>query len=126
MSFFKTAEQLRDLFEGKEAIYVEKGAAHVKVSSIRWTLDGLIEAEAEEIPTAGFPWPHYPGSSPRRWTFGTGDMTGFSQHTWHGGYGGWSLYFAPDTVNGILNLVSQFPQELSFKQRYRQILDYLL
>ena len=117
MSFSaQTAEQLRHLFEDREAIYVEKGATHVKVSGIRWD---------PELPTARFPCEHYPGSCPRRWTIGAGYRTTFSQHNWNMGYGGWSLYFAPEIVNGVLNVASQFPADLAFVRRYNLILDYL-
>jgi len=121
-----TAEQVRDLFEGREAIYVEKGAAHIKVSGIHWNpILKAIKAQVQEIPTAGFPCEHYSGSCPRRWTIGAGYMTTFSQHTWHVGYGGWSLYFAPEIINGAMNVVSQFPKDLNWFRRYNLILDYL-
>jgi hypothetical protein len=49
-------EQVRRLFEGREAIYVEKGALRVKVSDIRGDVARLlISAQVEEIPTPGFP-----------------------------------------------------------------------
>lgn len=127
MSFSaQTAEQLRDLFEDQEAIYIEKGVAHVKVSGIHWNpvLRG-IKAEVLELPTAGFPCEHYSGSCPRRWTIGVGYRAIFTQQKWSMGYGGWSLYFAPEIVNGVLNVVSQFPKDLDFARRYHLILDYL-
>ncbi len=43
---------LRDRFEGREAIYVEKGALRVHVTNIR--VDGLsVGADVEEIITPG-------------------------------------------------------------------------
>jgi len=49
-------EQLRRLFEGREAIYVEKGALRVKVTDISADLaQRCISAEVEEIPATGFP-----------------------------------------------------------------------
>ena len=48
--------ELRARFEGREAIYVEKGALRVRISNIGW--DGAklcITARVEEIATAGFP-----------------------------------------------------------------------
>lgn len=29
------------------------------------------------------------------------------------GYGGWSLYFAPEIVAGVLNVASEFPKILA-------------
>jgi hypothetical protein len=127
MSFSpQTAEQLRDLFEDREAIYIEKGAVHVKVSGIHWNpvLRG-IQAEVLELPTTGFPCEHYSGSCPRRWTIRAGYRTTFSQQTWDMGYGGWSLYFAPEIVNGVLSLASGFPKDLHWFRRYNLILGYL-
>jgi hypothetical protein len=124
-------EQVRRLFEGREAIYVEKGALRVKVSDIRGDAARLlISAQVEEIPTPGFPV----GSihairklqpSPLRWSIEGGYLTTFSEHTWHMGYGGWSLFFAPGIVEGILSLALQFPEALNPFQRYTQVLDYL-
>ena len=49
-------EQLRARFEGREAIYVEKGALRMRVSDIRGDTSQLhISAEVEEIPTGAFP-----------------------------------------------------------------------
>jgi hypothetical protein len=124
-------EQVRGLFEGREAIYVEKGALRVKVSDVRGDVARLfISAEVEEIPTAGFP----AGAlyeiqrlepSPLRWSIEGGYLTIFSDHTRHMGYGGWSLFFAPRIVDGILSLALRFPDNLDPFQRYREVLDYL-
>jgi hypothetical protein len=122
-----TVKQLRALFEGREAIYVEKGALHVKVSDIHWNLARRwIKANVEEIPTVGFPTRSYgeAASCPRRWTIGAGYLTSFSDHTWDMGYGGWSLFFAP-YVEGVVSLAFQFPANLHSAQRYNEILRYL-
>src|ERR1700674_2927507 len=124
-------EQLRRLFEGREAIYVEKGALRVKVSDIRG--DGtrlFISAEVEEIPTAGFPAGAFYEiqrlePSPLRWSIEGGYLTEFSDHSWHMGDGGWSLFSAPRIVDGILSLARRFPDNLAPFQRYREVLDYL-
>jgi hypothetical protein len=50
------AQRVRELFEGREAIYQEKGALHVKVSNIQMNVHApWICADVMEIPTAGFP-----------------------------------------------------------------------
>ena len=120
-------QRLRDLFEGREAIYVEKGALHVKVSNIRGDLaEQFIAADVEEIPTAGFPTGSY--RRPRHWTIGAGYLsdTSFSQHTWRGGaYAGWALFFDPRIVDGVVRLAQEFPDHLVFIDRYNAILRYL-
>lgn len=124
-------EQVRGLFEGRDAIYVEKGALRVKVSDVQGDVARLfISAEVEEIPTAGFPAGAFYEiqrlePSPMRWSIEGGYLTTFSDHTWHMGYGGWSLFFAPRIVDGILSLALRFPDNLDPFQRYREVLDYL-
>ena len=124
-------EQLRARFEGREAIYVEKGALRMRVSDLRGdTTQRYISAEVEEVPTAGFPAGAFYeiqrlASSPLRWSIEGGYLTTFSDHTWHMGYGGWSLFFAPRIVDGILGLALRFPGNLDPFQRYRKVLDYL-
>jgi hypothetical protein len=120
-------QHLRDLFEGREAIYIEKGALRVKVSNIREDIPGrYISADVKEIPTAGFPTGSYHDTpSPRHWRIGSGWVTTFSDHTWQMGYGGWSLFFAPRIVDGVVRLARQFPDNLPSMDRYNQILRYL-
>ena len=120
-------QQLRGLFEGRRAIYIEKGALHVKVRDIRGDLvQQCVSAQVEEIPTDGFPTGSYGlVPSPRRWEIEAGYLTSFSDHTWHMGYGGWSLFFAPRIVEGILSLALRFPDNLDSFQRYTEILRYL-
>ncbi len=124
-------EQLRARFEGREAIYVEKGALRMRVSDIRGGATQLsISAEVEELPTPGFPAGAFYEMprlepSPLRWSIEGGYLTDFSEHTWHMGYGGWSLFFAPRIVDGILGLALRFPDNLDAFQRYRKVLDYL-
>jgi hypothetical protein len=105
-------EVLRDRFEGREAIYVEKGALRVRVSNIHNIgADGSsIGADVEEIPTPGlgvglFPL-HRPGRNPSRWTI-AGDPTSYSDQDWSMGYGGWSLYFSPETVQAVIDFAAQ-------------------
>jgi hypothetical protein len=125
-------EELRKRFEGKEAIYVEKGALRVRVSDMRWDIAQLyISAEVEEIPTAGFPTGMFYETrryepSPLRWSIGGGYLTNFSHHTWYAGYGGWSLFFAPGIIDGVVGLALQFPEELDPFQRYSEVLHYLM
>jgi len=48
-----------------------------------------------------------------------------ADHTWHMGYGGWSLSFAPKIVEGILSSALRFPDNLNPFQRYEEVIDYL-
>jgi hypothetical protein len=79
----ETLDEIRTYFEGKEAIYIEKGALRVRVSNIRYAdLEGeaeFIEAEIEEIPTPGLPvsLPGYDRREqprPLRWRIGRPDF----------------------------------------------------
>ncbi|HEY6289570.1 MAG TPA: hypothetical protein VIW48_09000 [Nitrospiraceae bacterium] len=123
--------QLRALFEGRKAIYVEKGALLVMVSSICVDVtQQCVSAEVEEIPTVGFPVGaldesklHWQG--PFRWSIGGGYLTCFSDYTWQMGYGGCSLFFAPRIVNGIQSLALRWTDNLDPFQRYKEVLDYL-
>lgn len=122
-------EELRERFEGREAIYVEKGAVRVRVSDIRWDIAKLcIAARVKEIPTAGFPAGVFYDVriyEPRSWSIEGGYLTTSSEHTWDMGYGGWSLFFAPGVVDGVVQLALQFPEDLDPFQRYREVLKYL-
>ena len=124
-------EQLRARFEGREAIYVEKGALRVRVSEISGDAIQLyITAVVEEIPTAGFPAGVFYEArraqpTPLRWSIGGGYLTTFSDHTWHAGYGGWSLFFSPKIVEGILGLALGLPSNLDPFERYKEVLHYL-
>jgi hypothetical protein len=124
-------QQLRSLFEGREAIYIEKGALRVKVSGICVDLARqCVSAEVEEIPTAGLPVgafheikQHEP--SPLRWNIEGGYLTAFCDNTWHMGYGGWSLFFARRIVDGILSLAVGFVDKSDPLEHYKRVLDYL-
>jgi CubicO group peptidase (beta-lactamase class C family) len=96
---------LRDRFEGREAIYIEKGALRVRVTNIR--MDGLsVGADVEEIITPGlgvglFYREHPAVTPPYRWTIG-GDSSAFSNQTWHTGYVGWIMYFDPKIIQAAI------------------------
>jgi hypothetical protein len=59
-----------------------------------------------------------------RWKIGGGYLT-TSDHTWHMGYGGWSLFFDPRFIETIVSLAFQFPESLGPVERYNEILDSL-
>jgi hypothetical protein len=123
--------ELRARFEGREAIYVEQGAVRVRVSDICWDAGKLcITAKVEEIATTGFPVGVFcesqrDESNPLSWNIGVGYLTTFSEHTWHMGYGGWSMFFSPEIVAGVVGLARDFPEDLHPFQGYREVLKYL-
>jgi hypothetical protein len=124
-------KQLHGLFEGREAIYIEHGALRVKVSKIKdGTAQLSITTQVEEIPTAGFPVGSFPeitrrGRKPLRWNIEGGYLAAFSEYSWCMGYGGWSLFFAPKILDGVLSLARQFPDNLDARERYAEVLRYL-
>jgi hypothetical protein len=126
-----TVEKVRASFEGREAIYLEKGAIRVRVSNIRSADLGTILADIEEIPTAGFPiWIRGGGPRPRshplRWTIGTSLIRHFSADSWSSPpYVGWTLYFSPKLIEEILALVSRFPENHLPHLGYGEILTYV-
>ena len=127
----KTVEQLRSLFEGREAIYVEKGALRARVRNIRLGHDGIM-ADVEEIPTAGLPVGALYAiqrrePSPLRWTIGIGFISNstFSDYKWKSGYPGWSIFFDPKIIESIVTLALQFPETLNPCQRYNEVIALL-
>jgi hypothetical protein len=123
--------QLQTLFCTREAIYVEKGALRVRVNAIRRDVEKLvIWAELSEVPTPGFPAGVFCAVSereptPLRLTIGAGFMSDYSDSTWYMGYGGWSLFFAPRIVEGVVALAGQFPEDLHPMERYKAVLRFL-
>lgn len=122
-------EKLRMAFEGREAIYIEKGVLRVRVTNIHCREgDRRIDATVEEIPTPGLSGGLFfaPRSNePLRWKIGAGYLTTFSDYTWQMGYGGWSLYFAPGVVSGLTNLAADWSVELDAWERYNRALQFL-
>lgn len=123
--------KLQANFEGKEAIYVEKGALLVRVSDIRGPgLRQTVAAQIDEVPApglgvGGFDSSRLKRNGPLRWTIRAGYLTEFSDYCWNMGYGGWSLYFEPRLVQSVLQLAAQFPADLDIIQRYTEIVRFL-
>jgi hypothetical protein len=126
-----TVEKVRASFEGREAIYLEKGAIRVRVSNIRSADLGILLADIEEIPTAGFPiWIRGGGPRPRshplRWTIGTSSIKHFSSDSWSSPpYVGWTLYFSPKLIEAIVDLVTRFPENQHPYLGYAKIHTYI-
>lgn len=124
-------EKVRDGFEGREAIYIEKGVLRVRVMNIRRGVDARrIDAEVEEIPTRGLECGLLHLRIPResgllRWDIGAGSFTTFSEHTWHMGYGGWSIFFQPEIVGDFISLAAAWTVALDAEARYNQALRFL-
>jgi hypothetical protein len=119
-------KKLCDSFEGREAIYTGKGNSVliVRVTNIRRIRSREIHALVEEVPTRGFELcrrrfaarPDEP--TPARWKIAAGFLTTFSDHIWTMGYGGWSLYFAPELVNRLRQCAAEWPAEATVEERY--------
>ena len=123
-------EQLRRAFEGREAILIEKGAVLVRVSNIEAKLvERSIAAEVQAMPARGLPagslyyHPAYREGRPLR--IAGGYLTCFSDHVWTMGYGGWTLYFAPQIVKGVAELAARWPDDLDPFERYNQVTRWL-
>ena len=130
-------DKIREFFEGKEAIYIEKGALRVRVSNIHYdNLKGeseYVEVDIEEIPTEGLPvsLPKYDRREeprPLRWKIGTNIRV----HPWYfadywdsPSYVGWSMYFSPELIEGVVALASSFPQDQPSEIGYRRIMSFI-
>ena len=124
----ENCEKLRDAFEGREAIYIEKGVLRVRVTNIRYKVDArTIRAEVEEVAAPNLAGGVFHGREPRplRWRISAGFLTTFSENRWDMGYGGWSLFFAAAVVDGLTNLAADWPADLDAGERYRRAIDFL-
>jgi hypothetical protein len=125
-------EKLRRAFDGREAIYVEKGVLRVRVTNISFNaIARQIGADVEEILTPGLERSLLHRLRPNelfplRWQIGAGRLTRFSEHTWAAGYGSWSLFFAPEIVSGVVSLAAAWSAELDAYHRYRQATHFLM
>ena len=121
-----SCKELRQRFEGREAIYVEKGALRVRVTNIRSQGGFHIQADVEEIITPGlgvglFHGMRQPGADPLRWSIGAGYLTTCSAQSWEMGYGGWTLFFAPEVVQAVVECVAQLDPAADPHDGYRAV-----
>jgi hypothetical protein len=112
---------------------LRRGVLRVRVTNIECNEGSReISAEIEEIPTRGLELcrqffcgrPNEP--SPLRWNIAAGYLTNFSDHARYAGYGGWSVYFAPEVVSRLVSVASDWPAELTAMERYILALDLLM
>jgi hypothetical protein len=107
------------VLEGQEAIYIEKGAARVRVSRVYLNLrKHWISATITLLSTPGMPDSQYINT---RWEIRAGYLTRASTSYWTMGYGGWTLYFDPAVVEGVTALAQAFAEGLSFSERYKAV-----
>ena len=128
-------EGLRQKFEGREGIYIEKGAVRIKVVRI-WVEDDLgrpyFAAEVEEIRTPGLEDSNLIthlrrrfGPGPIRWRIGAAEPWASSGGLeWYGRYGP-SIFFEPETVQAVVDLAATRPANLSSWDLYGKIVDLL-
>ena len=127
-------ETLCRTFENRVAVYLEKGIILCRISNIRANPDEqYISADTEEIPTIGLGVGAYPTRGEQDlqrpkamcWKIGAGFMTTFSQDHWAMGYGGWTLYFHPHVIEGVVSLAAHWPKEVNDSfARYRLIIEW--
>jgi hypothetical protein len=128
-------DQIRDWFEGRQAMYLEEEALLVRVSNIRphHLHRGVTEADVEELPCPGLPVysPRYipPGPShPLRWKIGIGVQSLFTPNYWSGRVGqcgGWCLHFSPQLIAEVLENASRFPEDQSPHAGFIRIRRYI-
>jgi hypothetical protein len=124
----RNCELLRDRFEGREAIYVEKGALRVRVSNIR-SIGLSVGADVEEIITPGlgvglFARTHPPVTPPYRWDI-AGDSAAFSDQCWWMGYGGWALHFDPEILQAVIEFAAQRSKDADPCEGYSELCSLL-
>ncbi|MBI1984353.1 MAG: hypothetical protein HYS61_09160 [Acidobacteria bacterium] len=128
----RNCQRVRENFEGREALYVEKGALVVRVTGISDDPDNrTIEAVVDEVPTLGLRpsliherfFPGVPG--PISWSISAGFLSTFSEHTWSVGYGGWFLTTAPEILCQVVALAATFEERLSPEDRFGRIMEHI-
>ncbi len=127
-------ELLRRQFENQEAIYLSKGALRVQVKNIFPNEEKLIvSADIEEIPTVGLGVGSFQTrksqnllTPPQSWNISAGYKSCYSDHSWTMGYGGWSLHFGKNIVDGVVSIVSDWPNNINdTSARYKYLLDWI-
>jgi len=114
--------QLKQQFEGREAIYVDKFVRRVRVSHIRAHVDARqVEGRAEEILTPGLGAP--PGAGQHsRWRFSGGAASRFSRDSWSLSvqHVSWEVYFAPAAIAEVVRLAATLPPDEVYQSRRLQ------
>lgn len=125
-------ERLRSAFEGRDAIYIEKGVLVVRASNIACDVGKrVITADVHEVPIRGLEKSllHQRSSgvrTPLHWRISAGHLTTFSFNTWKMGYGGWSMFFNPTLVAAFIEMASCWHPALSAAERYKQANAFLV
>jgi hypothetical protein len=119
----RNCKLLRDRFEGREAIYVEKGALRVRVTNIR-SMGLSVGADVEEIITPGlgvglFIRTHPSVPPPYRWDIG-GDSADFSDQSWWSDIG-WCLYFDPEIVQTVIDFAARRSNDADPSEAYTEL-----
>ena len=126
-------EKARSLYEGREAIYIERGALRVRINGVRVgservdVTNDLLEYLAfdlEEIPTPNLPvWlgkgPSL-GPHPLRWEIGTMFEDHLHPDYCSMAYVGWSMHFAPKLVAEVIEIATNFAEN-EMPDLYRKI-----
>lgn len=123
----ENAARLVAAFEGRQAIYVEKGILKVRIDGITADLTKrAVSAHVTELPTRGMPYHGQGGlASPIRFEIAGGYLTSFSAYQWSMGYGGFTLYFDTAVIASVTALGASLPRDMDWNERYKQMLDCL-
>jgi hypothetical protein len=115
-------EKARSFYEGKEAIYIERGALRVRVNNVHIgivhintnDLQEYLAFDLEEIPTPNLPV--WRGKGPSlgpyslRWEVGTNFETHLL-HDYCSAYVGWSMHFSPRMVAEVVEIATNFAED---------------
>jgi hypothetical protein len=119
----RAAEQLRERWQGREAIYLESGALRIRVVDVFRQGDRFV-AEVEEVPTPGLRntllrvlEAGKAPSNPIRWSLSM--PNDLAEDYWWAS--GWTLVFAPDFVQRVTALAEEWPADLSSLARYCEL-----
>jgi hypothetical protein len=125
-------EQLRAALNGREAIFIAKGVLRVRVSGIQYDPERRRGGTTiEEIPTAGLGRTMFHRRRPDRtvpltWGIAGGYLPAFTDDEWTMGCDGWSLYFAPSIVAGVVDMARQWPEDITPLEQHRRALAFVL
>ena len=112
--------RLVSVFEGAEAIYIEKGIAKVRVSDIIPDLSSrVIYCKVENLLCPSLTVL----LRGKCWPISAGYLTRFSKFHWVMGYGGWSMYAEPSLVRRAEEFAAALPDAMNDHERYGEILD---
>jgi hypothetical protein len=122
---------IKSRFEGRTAIYLEKGVLVVTVFDIcAGPYNKSIYAKVREEPTRGLErpliqLPNWDGKRPLQWEIGSGLYTSVSTEIWSVGYGLWTLFFDEPLVVAFCSLAASWDDSLDSFARYHEACEFV-